>query len=57
MLQAAAALRAQEEVIGWVDSWVSNPIGGYSVAALDGLFAMTRDKIAAITPPEPRDDT
>jgi hypothetical protein len=32
----------------WVESWVSNPVGAYSVSALDGLFGMTRDKIAAI---------
>lgn len=34
------------DVVGWVDSWVSNPAGSYSTAALDGLFAMTRDRIA-----------
>ena len=34
--------------VGWVDSWVSNPVGGYSVSALDGLFGMTRDKIARL---------
>ncbi len=32
----------------WVDSWVSNPVGAYSVAALDGLFSMTRDRLAVI---------
>lgn len=36
------------ELVAWVDSWVSNPVGAYSVAALDGLFGMTRDKIAAL---------
>lgn len=36
------------EFIGWVDCWISNPVGSYSVAALDGLFKMTRDKIAAL---------
>lgn len=35
-------------VVGWVDSWVSNPVGSYSVYALDGLFRTTRDKIAAV---------
>lgn len=35
--------------VGWVDSWVSNPVGAYSVCALDGLFGMTRDKIAALS--------
>jgi hypothetical protein len=35
----------------WVDSWVSHPVGSYSVAALDGLFGMTRDKIAALNRP------
>jgi anti-sigma factor RsiW len=37
------------QVVDWVDTWVSNPVGSYSVAALDGLFAMTRDRIAALT--------
>lgn len=35
--------------VSWVDSWVSNPAGSYSTAALDGLFGMTRDKIAALS--------
>jgi hypothetical protein len=60
-LQAAkrAALKLADEraieanglrqVVDWVDTWVSNPVGSYSVAALDGLFAMTRDRIAALT--------
>lgn len=39
------------DVLGWVESWVSNPVGSYSVHALDGLFAMTRDKIAALRQP------
>lgn len=34
--------------LGWVESWVSHPVGSYSVSALDGLFGMTRDKIAAL---------
>lgn len=36
------------EFVDWVDSWVSNPVGSYSVSALDSLFGMTRDKIAAL---------
>lgn len=40
-----ARLRA---VVDWVDSWVSNPVGSYSVSALDGLFGMTRDRIVAL---------
>lgn len=32
----------------WVDTWVSNPVGSYSVSALDGLFGMTRDRLAAL---------
>lgn len=32
----------------WVDTWVSNPAASYSSAALDGLFGMTRDRIAAL---------
>jgi len=34
--------------VGWIDSWVSNPVGSYSVSALDGLFGLTRDKIEAL---------
>src|ERR1700682_2003353 len=43
-------LKQLREFVNWVDSWVSNPVGAYSVAALDGLFGMTRDKIATLTP-------
>lgn len=45
---AERALREAREVIQWVGTWVSNPVGSYSVHALDGLFRMTRDKIAAL---------
>lgn len=38
------------EFAGWVDAWVSNPVGAYSVHALDGLFRMTREKLAALSP-------
>jgi|SRR6185312_201775 len=34
--------------VGFVESVVSNPIGAYSVSALDGIFGMMRDKIAAL---------
>ena len=37
------------EFVGWIDSWVSNPVGSYSVAALDGIFGMTRDRIAKLS--------
>lgn len=30
----------------WVETWVDCPATTYSVAALDGLFKMARDKIA-----------
>jgi hypothetical protein len=33
------------DVAAWVETWVSNPASAYSVSALDGLFAMTRDRI------------
>lgn len=39
-----------ERVVGWVESWVENPVGAYSVYALDGLFRTTREKIAALQP-------
>lgn len=42
----------QRDVIDWIDAWISNPVGAYSVNALDGLFKMTRDKIAALTTQE-----
>ena len=42
-------IERQQSVIDWVESWVSHPVGAYSVSALDGLFGMTRDKIAAIS--------
>lgn len=31
----------------WVETWVSQPVGAYSVHALDGLFSMTRERIRA----------
>lgn len=37
------------EFAAWVDTWVSNPAGAYSVHALIGLFAMTRDRLFALT--------
>jgi hypothetical protein len=50
-----ARLRAENErlreFVDWVDSWVSNPVSGYSVSALDGLFGMTRDRITALQNP------
>lgn len=51
-----AEIERLRDFVGWVDSWVSNPVGSYSVAALDGLFGMTRDKIAALPLP-PRSGT
>ena len=46
------ALRARvavlEGALAWVDTWVSNPSGSYSVEALNGLFGMTRDRLAAL---------
>lgn len=45
---AAAEIERQKAVIDWVESWVHNPVGSYSVSALDGLFAMTRDKITSL---------
>lgn len=47
-----AKLEALERVIGFVESWVANRVSVYSVAALDGMFAMTRDRIAALTTQE-----
>ncbi len=44
----SSAGERMREALAFVESWVSQPVGSYSVYALDGLFAMTRDKIAAI---------
>lgn len=41
-------LEQYKNFAGWVDSWVSHPVGSYSVAALDGLFGMTRDRLAML---------
>lgn len=57
LAEAVRALRAERDrlkgVINFVESWVSNPMGAYSVSALDGLFGMTRDKIAALPITQP----
>jgi hypothetical protein len=42
----------QRAVLDFVESWVSNPVGAYSIHALDGLFALTRDKINALSAAE-----
>lgn len=42
------------DFVAWVDTWVSNPAASYSTSALDGLFGMTRDRIAALSPQESR---
>ncbi|SDQ98419.1 hypothetical protein SAMN05519103_00306 [Rhizobiales bacterium GAS113] len=39
------------EALSFVETWICNPAGSYSVAALDGLFGMTRDRIAAASAP------
>lgn len=41
----------------WVDTWVSNPAASYSTAALDGLFGMTRDRLASLPLPPSQLDT
>lgn len=45
LLKEAQQLRL---FVGFVESVVSNPIGSYSVSALDGIFGLMRDKIAAL---------
>lgn len=44
----AAENERLRDFVTWVDTWVSNPVTSYSVYALDGLFGMTRDRIAAV---------
>ena len=46
--EAADEIKRLRAVIGWVDAWVSNEVNSYSIYALDGLFRMTREKIAAL---------
>lgn len=33
---------------GFIESVVSNPVGAYSTPALEGIFGLMRDKIAAL---------
>ena len=49
MAELVVALRETSSLVGWVETWASNPAASYSTAALDGLFGMTRDKIAALS--------
>lgn len=53
LVNAVRDLQAQNirllAFVEWVDTIVSNPVSLYSVHALDGLFGMTRDKIAALS--------
>lgn len=49
MAELVAALREASLLVGWVETWASNPACSYSTAALDGLFGMTRDRIAALS--------
>jgi hypothetical protein len=42
----------QKACLNFVDAWVSQPVGAYSVYALDGLFRRTREHIAAATSTE-----
>lgn len=51
--EAAAEIKRLRAFVDWVDSWVSNPVTSYSVYALDGLFGLTRHKLAALTPAQP----
>ena len=46
--EAADQIERLRDFVSWVDIWVSNPVGSYSVHSLDGLFGITRDKIEAL---------
>lgn len=48
LVKAANSHDQLMDFVSWIDCWVSNPVGSYSVSALDGLFDMTRDRIAAL---------
>lgn len=43
-----AAAPALLDFAKWVETWVSNPASSYSTDALDGLFGMARDRLAAV---------
>lgn len=49
---AVRAIQAEVQQLSgftdWVETWVSNSAGSYSSDALDGLFGMARDRIAAL---------
>ncbi len=45
-------LKRYQDFAQWVGTWVSKPVGSYSVTALKGLFGMTRDKLAALSQKE-----
>lgn len=43
-------LKKLRDFAAWVETWVSNPAASYSTSALDGLFGITRDRLAAVSP-------
>ena len=43
---AATGVEQLQDFADWVDCWVSNPATSYSVYAIEGLFDMTRTKLA-----------
>ena len=45
---AATGVEQLQDFADWVDCWVSNPATSYSVYAIEGLFGMTREKLAAM---------
>jgi hypothetical protein len=36
---------AAEDILTWIEAWVSQPVTAFSVDALTGLFAMARERI------------
>lgn len=48
MEEAAERIQQLEDFASWIETWTANPISAYSVFAIDGLFGMTRDRIAAL---------
>jgi hypothetical protein len=38
--------------VAWIDTWVSNPVGGYAYPALAGLFSEARERIAVLKNPD-----
>lgn len=48
ILRAAKEVQQLRVFANWIDTWISNPARAYSHDALEGLFGMTRDRLAEL---------